>query len=555
MWEPSFIFAPFGQAKRGGSLPAVPGSVKRRPLDANALGQARGSSYPLLSHANDPRMTTSSNKTPRPAPVQNPGVFDDVVVGIFRSTEEGRYVYANHRLAELYGYDSAAQMIEAIGDIEGQLYVESKQRDLFLKLIQQQGRIEQFESEIFRRDGSRIWISETARTVRDAAGKVLFYEGTVQDIGEQKAAELDLRRSEILFHSLVENLPQYIFRKDAAGKFTFANKRFCGELGRTRREIIGKTDLDFFPSDLAKKYREDDIGIMESGDSLDTVEEHVTPEGEKSWVHVVKTPIHDEAGRCTGVQGIFWDVTQQRLTEIALAHERDLLRTLLDNIPDRIYFKDRDSRFLMISRAMADDFGLDDPGGAVGKKDADFFSEEHARLALEDERAILETGQGIIGKTEKETWNDGREGWVLTTKMPMRNAEGEIVGTFGISKDITPLKEAEAELAQARDAALESAKVKSEFLANTSHEIRTPMNAIMGMTGLLLETPLNGQQREFLTTIQQSADALLGVINDILDFSKIEARKLEIEASPFDLRETVESAVDLLAEQAQSKGL
>jgi PAS domain S-box len=150
------------------------------------------------------------------------------------------------------------------------------------------------------------------------------------------------------------------------------------------------------------------------------------------------------------------------------------LRTLLDSIPDRIYFKDRDSRFLMISRAVASDFGLGDPGEAVGKTDADFFSEEHARLALEDEQAILETGQAIIGKTEKETWNDGREGWVLTTKMPMRNADGEIVGTLGVSKDITALKEAEAELAEARDAALESAKVKSEFLANTSHEIRTP---------------------------------------------------------------------------------
>jgi len=500
-------------------------------------------------------MTDPTHEPPSADSSGNPEVFDDVVVGIFRTTEEGRYIYANHRLAELYGYESPEQLIEAIGDIEGQLYVESKQRDLFLKVIQRQGRIEQFESEIFRRDGSRIWISETARTVRDESGRVLFYEGTVQDIVEQKGAELELRRSEILFHSLVENLPQNIFRKDAAGKFTFANKRFCGELGKTRREIIGKTDLDFFPADLAKKYREDDIGIMESGESLDTVEEHVTPEGEKSWVHVVKTPIRDEAGGCTGVQGIFWDVTQQRRTEIALAHERDLLRTLLDSIPDRIYFKDRDSRFLMISRAVAKDFGLDDPGEAVGKKDADFFSEEHARLALEDEQAILSTGQAIIGKTEKETWNDGREGWVLTTKMPMRNADGEIVGTFGISKDITALKEAEAELAQARDAALESARLKSEFLANTSHEIRTPMNAIVGMTGLLLGTPLNEQQREFLTTIQQSADALLGVINDILDFSKIEARKLEIEAAPFDLRETVESAVDLLAERAQSKGL
>ena len=500
-------------------------------------------------------MTDPSYKASSIDLLGNPVFFDDVVVGIFRSTEEGRYVYANHRLAELYGYDSPAQLIEAIGDIEGQLYVEPEQRDLFLKLIQQQGRIEQFESEIFRRDGSRIWISETARTVRDESGRVLYYEGTVQDIVEQKGAELELRRSELLFHSLVENLPQYIFRKDAAGRFTFANNRFCKELGKTRREIIGKTDFDFFPADLANKYREDDIGIMESGESLDTVEEHVVSEVEKSWVHVVKTPIRDETGRCTGVQGIFWDVTQQRETETALAHERDLLRTLLDSIPDRIYFKDRDSRFLMISRALAKDFGLDDPGEAVGKKDADFFSEEHARLALEDEQAILETGQAIVGKTEKETWSDGRQGWVLTTKMPMRNSTGEIVGTFGISKDITALKKAEAELAQARDAALESARVKSEFLANTSHEIRTPMNAIVGMTGLLLDTPLNEQQREFLTTIRQSAGALLGVINDILDFSKIEARKLEIEQAPFDLREIVESAVDLLAEQAQSKGL
>ena len=463
-------------------------------------------------------MTDPSHKAPSADLPGNPVFFDDVVVGIFRSTKEGRYVYANHRLAELYGYDSPAQLIEAIGDIEGQLYVEPKQRDLFLKLIQQQGRIEQFESEIFRQDGSRIWISETVRTVRDESGRVLYYEGTVQDIVEQKGAELELRRSELLFHSLVENLPQNIFRKDAAGRFTFANNRFCKELSKTRREIIGKTDFDFFPADLANKYREDDIGIMESGESLDTVEEHVASEVEKSWVHVVKTPIRDETGRCTGVQGIFWDVPQQRETEIALAHERDLLRTLLESIPDRIYFKDRDSRFLMISRAVAKDFGLDDPGEAVGKNDADFFSEEHARLALEDEQSILETGQAIIGKTEKETWSDGRQEWVLTTKMPMRNPTGEIVGTFGISKNITALKKAEAELAQARDAALESARVKSEFLANTSHEIRTPMNAIVGMTGLLLDTPLNEQQREFLTTIRESAGALLGVINDILDF-------------------------------------
>ena len=200
---------------------------------------------------------------------EDPTVFNEVVVGIFRSSQEGKYVYANRRLAELYGYESPDELIEAIGDIEGQLYVDPGQRELFLNVIQSQGRIEQFESEIFRKDGSRIWISETARAVCDTEGNPLFYEGTIQEITEQKRAELELRRSEILFHSLVENLPQKIFRKDAGGKFVFANSGFCEELGKTRREIIGKTDFDFFPGDLASKYRDDDLGIMESGESLD----------------------------------------------------------------------------------------------------------------------------------------------------------------------------------------------------------------------------------------------------------------------------------------------
>src|SRR5262249_27126252 len=150
-----------------------------------------------------------------------------------------------------------------------------------------------------------------------------------------------------------------------------------------------------------------------------------------------------------------------------------------------------------ISQSLALRLGLQDPSQAIGKTDADFFGAEHALAALHDERTILRTGQSIVGKSEREVWLDGRERWVLTTKVPLKNPHGEVIGTFGISKDITDLKVAELELAAARDSAVESARLKSEFLANMSHEIRTPLNAVIGMTGLLLETELSEEQRDF----------------------------------------------------------
>jgi two-component system, sensor histidine kinase and response regulator len=482
-------------------------------------------------------------------------IFENVMEGIFQTTPDGRYLSANPMLARIYGYETPAEMMAAIADIGHQVYVEPGRREEFTRRIQRNGFVTRFESEVYRKDGSIIWISESAREVRDGLGGLLYYEGTVEEITERKRAEEALLDSEVLYHSLVECLPQNIFRKDRAGRFTFANGRFCATVGHSLDEIVGRTDYDLFPAELAVKYQYDDHRVMEAQEPLETVEEHQTPDRGKIYVQVVKTPLYDADGDVIGVQGIFWDVTERRKMEEELAYERDLLRELLENIPDSIYFKDRESRFLRVGKVLAQKFGLSDPAAAMGKTDADFFSAEHAREAFEDECYILRTGQPIVGKTEKETWPDGQERWVLTTKMPFRDRTGTVIGTFGVSKDITPLKEAERELARARDLALESARLKAEFLANMSHEIRTPMNCIIGMAGLLMDTELSDEQRDFAETIRNSADGLLTIINDILDFSKIEAGKLVVERVPFDLLETVENTVELLAEQSEAKGL
>ena len=374
------------------------------------------------------------------------------------------------------------------------------------------------------------------------------------EVAERRRTERILRDSEALYSSLVENLPVQVLRKDLAGRFTFANQSFCRLLGRPLSEILGKTDYDFYPAELADKYRKDDRRVAETGELFED-EERYEKDGRTRYNHVMKSPVRDASGRIIGTQAVFWDVTERHRAEEALDRERYLLHTLMDNLPDAIYFKDRQSRFLRISRALAEKFGLIDPAEAAGKTDADFFTAEHAQQALADERELIETGRAFVDKEEKETWPDGRETWVSTTKLPLRDQDGRVVGTFGISRDISQQKHAAETLRLAKEAAEAANRAKSAFLANMSHEIRTPLNAIIGMTEMVLESPLSKEQREHLLVVRDSGEALLSLINDILDFSKIEAERLELESVPFDLYETIGDTMKWLALRAHDKGL
>lgn len=261
-------------------------------------------------------------------------VFDHLVEGIFQTTPDGRYLMANSALARIYGYASPDDLIYGLTDISRHLYVEPGRREEFVRLMQENDVLTGFESQVYRADGTVIWISENCRAVRDARGRLLYYEGTVEDITNQRQAEQNLRDSEALYHSLVEMLPQNIFRKDLQGRFTFANQQFCRILQRQLEEILGKTDFDFYSAELARKYQQDDRKVLASGQPHETVEVNHPPGKEKRYVQVVKTPLRDGSGAIIGLQGIFWDITVQRMAEerirkanLALAHSQQELKT------------------------------------------------------------------------------------------------------------------------------------------------------------------------------------------------------------------------------------
>ena len=355
--------------------------------------------------------------------------------------------------------------------------------------------------------------------------------------------------------SLLNSLPLGMVIKDCDGRRVFANRRYLQLHDAKLDDVLGKTDFDLFPADVAQAMHDDDQRVLSTGESVFKVDERKLGDGRQRWIERNKSPLRNEAGEIVGVQVLLRDVSDRHSAEQALKLERHLLHTLMDNIPDSIYFKDRDSRFLRVSGQMAEKFGLGSSELAIGKTDADVFTAEHAQQAFADEQEIIRTGDPLVARVERETWPDREPTWVSTTKMPMRDDDGHIIGTFGISRDVSELQRAKEESLRARDAADAASSAKGEFLANMSHEIRTPLNGIIGMTELLLNTDLSAEQRDYEEIVKSSADTLLWLLNDILDFSKIEAGKLELEQIPFDLREAVGVTMRAMAARATEKGL
>ncbi len=249
------------------------------------------------------------------------------------------------------------------------------------------------------------------------------------------------------------------------------------------------------------------------------------------------------------------EIADRRRVEEDLVRERNLLRAVIDNLPDYVYVKDTQHHFLMNNLAHLHALGAASQAEVLGKTDCDFFAPEIAAQYHADEEQILATASAMLNHEQPRIDRAGHRQWVLASKVPFRDGSGQIAGLVGISRDISERKRAELALQQAKEAAEAANRAKSDFLANISHELRTPLSGILGMTGLALETELTAEQREYLTMVRESGSTLLTLINDLLDFSKIEAGMLTLDPHDFSLREMVADTVKLLSVPAAQKGL
>jgi PAS domain S-box-containing protein len=407
-----------------------------------------------------------------------------------------------------------------------------------------------------------------------SAGDVIGVLAVVRDTTDHtyNASRIDRDRERL--HALMGSVHDLIFFKGTDYRYTAINAALGEFLGFSDPAgATGKTDFDFYPRELAEQLQGDDERVLAYGEAIvNRLEKVPRRDGAIRWWRTNRAPILDDDGNIIGLVGTSRDVTEHEQAEEELRQERELLQTLIDNIPDQVFFKDARGRFTRVNRKQANMLGCDDPAEVVGKQDADFYPTERAAEFALDERRLIASGEPLINKLERQTAPGYEPRWTLTSKVPVVDGAGKVAGLVGTARDVTQMHQAEealrartAELEmekeraeRASDAAREASRLKSEFLSTMSHELRTPMNAIIGYSHLLLDGldgELTEQQSADIGQIARSSDQLLSLINEVLDLSKIEAGRMELATERIDLRVMVQQVVDALMPQASAKGI
>ena len=245
------------------------------------------------------------------------------------------------------------------------------------------------------------------------------------------------------FSALMDTMPSWIYFKDRDSKFLHVNKALADYSGLKIEEMVGKTDGEFLDEESARKNREDEIRILASGVGRERfIERERIPDGGDAWVLTTKLPLRDKQGRIIGTFGVSSDVSEMIETQRTLEKERNTLRTLLDSIPDSIYIRDRDGKYIVVNRALADLVGADDPQDVTGKSPYDFFTDEKAKSFIAEDAKVMDAGDIVINPSSMIRAQDGEVRHLLTTKVPMRDREGNVFGILGINRDITEQEKA-----------------------------------------------------------------------------------------------------------------
>jgi PAS domain S-box-containing protein len=365
------------------------------------------------------------------------------------------------------------------------------------------------------------WLHFTAAPIRDLNGAIIGAIETLEDITERKMAEEALLLSEHKYRTLVENIPEKIFVKDALLAYVSCNDSYARDLGIAAEAIAGKTDFDFHPRDLAEKYRADDRAVMESG-ATSTIEEPYVLNGVESWVSTLKTPIRDDAGNISGILGIFHDITERKRIEEALAQSEERYRAVVEDQTEFICRFAPDGTLTFVNDAYCRYFGLN--------KDRCIGSRHSVVLPVDDARQMKKhlaelTPENPVGFIEHRIiMPSGEVRWQRWSDRAIFDKDGHVVEYQSVGKDITERKKAQFQR-EALIKELEQKNVELErFTYTVSHDLKSPLITIRGFLGLLEEDALKADTvslKKDLSRIKSATNKMEVLLRDLLTLSRI----------------------------------
>lgn len=475
-----------------------------------------------------------------------------VITGLDRKT-----IYTNPAVTRMSGFTTDELLGKSVGSVLQGPLTDAKTIEHMRDCL---SRMEGFSVEIvnYHKSGYPYWIQLDVEPINDAQGVLMGFMAIQTDIQKRKLIEIEAANQGQLLKTVIDEMPDVLVVKDHQGKFLLCNQTVASLYQSTPEAMVGKDDGDFgVPPELNAQFRQNVLAIMAKGETEIVYEDSRDANtGQIRHFKSIKKPFKDVSGnsQILVIAHDISDVVQAR--QVAQESERRL-NNVFEVTNEGIWDWDISTGVVIHNRQWFRILGYqtDQTIGSVENfkthihpDDVDHvFAEIQAHLTGLTKQYHSE--HRMLSKTGDVIWVRDR-GQVVE-----RDDQGRATRMLGSCTNISHRKVAEAALLAAKTEAEEASKAKSQFLASMSHEIRTPMNGVIGMTSMLLTTPLTPEQRDYIETIRSSGEALLTVINDILDFSKVEAGEMQLEQQPIDLRQVLASTLDIFSPQVNKNKL